>query len=511
METSLLHEELTRWLEGWEANQHATEAQRRCWPQDRGLGQEALGCDHENCLRLLMEDGFDGEPVGSVPARSVRGYFQSDGGHPWLPDRDLVRFGAFFHLGFFRILALVLKGQWERSFSSDLSWSRRGCTSEGALETSVRFKPGLNGSADKTELYRLFEENGRLASSEGYDGEQFGTLIDQMILSDCHLFGTCSPELDDFIARQKEEQKEAAGAALNLSEEFWIKKCVWIELQNEAGDKLLELENYRLKAANVNSKWLKTFGHVYLPLMEVKFACHALQRRIQLKQAGGPGLTLEQIERMEKETCKKETKRLEALKTALAEALVHGMYERDRRAVGGEELTAFERECKKVLREIYKHSHPDGIGDHGFSENQKARLREYFDRAIRIRTTELGGDFRQLHVLCDILASVKALWGSMGVEIREDAAIQGSTLKEKLQWLDNRIEVLEEEIRDIKAEIFAYANDVNVKEKLACFASKEQIAETLKQMELKKNEYERQAAELEAQFLALFQAKEPCT
>lgn len=511
MRISSLHEELTRYLEGWATNQDATQAQKKCWPQNRELTREAIGCDHEHSLRLLIEDGLDGQPVGTVPVRIVKHYFQDNEEHIWMPDRDLIRLGVFLHLGFFKTLALVLKGQWERFSLKQMSGKKEGSTPQKAMEISVRFKPGLNGCADKKKLYRLFEENGGLASSEGYDNDQFGILVDQMILSYCHLFETCSRELDDFIKRQKEDQKAAADATEDLSEAFWIKKCVWIELQNEVGDKLLELESYRLKAAKVNDKWIKTFGHVFLPLMEVKFTCHALQRRIQLKQAGGPQLSLAQIEKIEEENRKEETERLEALKADMAEAIMNGMYERNTRCLGGEELTGFERECKKVLREIYKHAHPDGIGHHGFSENQKAKLREYFDRAIRIRATELGGDFRQLDVLCDILASVKSLWDSMGIEIREETVIQGDNLHEKLQWLEMRTRTLEEEIRNIKAEIFAYANDLNVKERQACLTSKEQIAQTLKQMEEKKKEYERQVADLEAQFLTMFQTEEPCT
>ncbi|MFA5285224.1 MAG: hypothetical protein WC347_06480 [Smithellaceae bacterium] len=513
MKITLLHEEMSQYLEGWKANIDATENQKKIWPQTRKLPQKAIGYDTENCLKLLVEDGFDGQPVGTAPVATARHYFWDNQEHVWIPDRDLIRFGIFFHLNFFKILALVLKGQWERYFSKEMNKNKDGRdlfdilrrSPKDAMELSPRFKPGMNRTSDKKKLYGFFEEHGGLASKAGYDEEKFNILIDQMILSYCYLFGSCSPELDDFIKKQREEQTALLAASDDLNEEFWIKKCSWLELQNDLGNRLLELENNRLKVANVKQKWLETFGRVYLPLLEAESAFHSLQRRIQLKLAVGPAISRDEIEKLEQEQKQEEEKKLTELKYELEKAMMISAIERTPKYLNGAERTDYEKECKNVLREIYKHAHPDSTSHYRFTQDQKEKLRQYFEQAIEIRAAELGGDFRQLDVLCSILASVKSLWENMGMDVREDSVIQGSTLVENFQWLEERIQKLEEEIRMIKAENHALLIDAEYKERQACMISPEQITQTTKQMEEKLKEYKDQAALLETQFNALFE------
>lgn len=92
-EITTLAEDLEFHLGNWELNPHVTGAQRRLWPGAK-LPQTALGTDDQNSLRLLKEDGHDGEPVGSLGKASAGKFFCSEG-RLFPPERDLVRFGYF--------------------------------------------------------------------------------------------------------------------------------------------------------------------------------------------------------------------------------------------------------------------------------------------------------------------------------------------------------------------------------------------------------------------------------
>ena len=58
--------------------------QREIWaPEGRcqAITQSTFGYDHENCLRLLAECGYDGASVASQKANTTRRWFEDSNGH----------------------------------------------------------------------------------------------------------------------------------------------------------------------------------------------------------------------------------------------------------------------------------------------------------------------------------------------------------------------------------------------------------------------------------------------
>ena len=502
----------------WKTNPHTTAIQKKLWPQNRKIPWEALAKKGKNHLILSEKDGFDGKPVGSVSVSAVRKYTACNEDHFHPPDRDLVRYGVFFHLDPLQILHLVLKGQWEKFFPQKMKWENntdgkgfydilRSCHKEALDFSSSGFTVGLNKRAGKKELYGLFEEHGNLASSTGYDEDSFSLLIDQMIMSHCHLFGNCSPELKAFIEKEKSERIKLAAASPKLSEAFWIKKCCWIELDKELANLMIEIESLRLKNANIYQKWMKIFGHVYVPLVEAQNRYYQLDRCIRLKEAD-PELGLDEIEELEKEKRQEEFAKLEELKNELLIAQITDISGLNGKELRGQELVDYEKECKKVLREIYKYAHPDSVNNYEFTENQAKKLRAYFEKAIQIRSWEKGGSIRQLNALYDVLSEIKSLWEFMGLDIKEDAVIKGDSLEEMIQWFEEKIQQLEKKRDYIWADMHVLAEDRDIKEKLACLSSDEQISKTLKQMEEKKSWFDEQIKLLEEQFMVMFEQEE---
>lgn len=508
-----LKDDLELHRKGWRTNPRATAEQKKRWPQNRKIPLAALGNPGKNPLILT-----DGEPVGSVSEAAARKYHADNEEHIHPPDRDLIRFGVFVHLEALHILHLVLKGQWERYFPQKIKWKHNtdGKSFYDVLKYSHKeaidfsssgFTVGLNNRAGKKELYRLFEEHGKLASRAGYDEESFGVLIDQMILSHCHLFGNCSPEIEDFIEKEKAERDILVAASSELSEAFWIKKCCWIELDKEVASLLMELEKERLKNANVNQKWMKTFGHVYMPMMEAQSRYYQVNRCIRLKEAD-PDLGLDEIEEIEREKEREESAKLKALQNELFVAQLIDLHGQNATPIGGQQLADYEKECKKVLREVYRYAHPDGVNHYEFTDNQVRTLRDYFEKAIEIRSWEIGGTIRQLNALYEVLSQIKSLWERMGLDLREDSVIKGASLEERIHWLEEKIQQLEKKRDYIWADRHALAGDKDIQEKRVCLSSEEQISQTLKQMGEKKKWYEDQIELLEENFRAMFEQEE---
>ena len=151
--------------------------QREIWAQEgrcQAITQSTFGYDHENCLRLLEECGFDGAPVASQKANTARRWFEDSNGHIFPPQKDMLRTALFFSLDFYVLLHWVLKADFEEFLvKGDERWA------PGTGESLLNILAGYNEDArqdyfkdalgayhqqlKKDDLYRLFEEHWNLA------------------------------------------------------------------------------------------------------------------------------------------------------------------------------------------------------------------------------------------------------------------------------------------------------------------------------------------------------------
>jgi hypothetical protein len=490
----------------WGINPRVTETQHELWPGS-ALPHTALGTDDPHCLRLLKEDGHDGEPVGSCKkARAAT--FISSTEHLSPPERDLIRFGVFCHLGFFRTLHLVMKNRWEEFVLGEKGQPAGShapyaeCLTnfeEGALARLLdRFRLGLGGGAGTEQTYLLFEEHGNLASKLGFDRQRLSALVDQMILSRVHTCGAGSPELDSFEARQEREIALLREAGREAEDEFWLKKSCWLTIQCELEDKLLLREDIRLKNFNVTMEWMALFGTVYIELLEAQMLCHQLERRMAIKQAE-PSLSDEEIDRRVKESIAEELASIKKVKgDALQAASLGHLHEPEGEPMSGEQLDRYHQDAKKIIREIWRLTHPDTL-DRAFTERQRERLREYLEQVVKIRKSEALLDVRAISVLSDILTKVKELYDVMGIDLEPTSVIRGDTLAAQTAWLENEIQKIESQIQELMAEIQAMSMDPDIREKLASMAGEETRKATLLGLEQLKKAFEKENVVLQAE------------
>jgi hypothetical protein len=344
-------------------------------------------------------------------------------------DRDLVHLGQRLGLDLGQAVVLVLKGQWERF------QARRDADSDARDHPDAppwhrEFHVGAGGSADPTALYRLFEAEHRLASGAGYDAESFQTLVQHSVLLGLHRLSFHGPEVRAFAASQRAQQALLAMVAPAEREAFWDSHRLWREMEEEVGSLVLAVERQALENRQVERQWLETFGAAYVPLLEAEARCRALERSIARK-AENPNLSREELADLE-----------------------------------AADLEGVALEMARLRREIYRLTHPDAVGQHGFTERQSERLLGHYREAVAFADTSRIADepidlgIRSLPSLQAILARVRKIWETRGLDVNEGAAIRGDTLAERREWLEARIAELEEQPRQVRADLVTAAHGI---------------------------------------------------
>ncbi len=517
MNITQFKDDLTYYLLGWKDNSAATENQKKAWPQNRKLSQRTLENGHSNCLKLLQEDGYDGDPVFSENA-NVRKFFDNENRRWPASQEDIVRFGIFVHLDFYRSISLCLKAQWEKFYLKNINltdninqlgweYDPDGANIEEILtdrqektsEYSIDFNIGLEKQADEASLFQFLEKY-YPAETSGYSLEQFSILIQDMIMRKMHLFPIDSLEVAKFITEEQKSRSILQQASTIQANDLWLKKSQWIQIEKDVANELFRLESYRLAQENDIQQWFITFGGAYFPMKEAELNCLSIARRIQIKEIS-MDLSEDEVNELELNTRKTE---LEELKLKQHEIAIAEMFNCPGVQLQGEAITSYEKEIKTTLRKIWLLTHPDKIRGKEFTESQLDDLKEYYHQSILIRDYEKGFDLRSLSHLQDILAQVKVIYAQEGLDIEGLDIIEGDTAEEQLEWLENKIQILENEIKDIKAEMYALASRIDVKEKKATMENAATIEKYTKQMQEKSAFYTQELESLEKQYKALF-------
>lgn len=522
MKPYFLCDDLSDLIDAFEANSHRTPAQEREYPKKpkgKRITHDMLGKEHPkynpNPLRLLEEDGWDGQPVGSLSPKSARYYWDLNTTHMFMPTRDIIRFGIFMHLNIYHTLALVLKVQWEDFFAHEMGWRTNSGKRIGSIlrDEAEAKKAKNNFNPDTAVIFNLFEEHKKMASQAGYDSKEFDTLVQEMLLNNLHLVANKSPELQAFIDRTVEQRELLKEGTLEQQERFWIDKCACLELNEQLGDWLMMLSDRKLENANINQRWLAIFGDAEIELTEQRYRKHSLERRLLLKEAE-PELSREELDENFAEEEEERRKKLEKLKVDafLGKIIfvppING-------GVPIEDPEAYRRECKRVLRELWRLLHPDKLEQNSayakLTEEQKKFLDNLGKQILAIKPSELGhpetfweSKHRSLESLQDALAKVKAILEAAGLDVDVGLIPRGESLVEQLEWYEKSIERLEREIDSIKAELKALAEDEDIRRKQSILAQPELHEKVKANLLERADKYREEADKLEAELASLF-------
>jgi len=428
---------------------------------------------------------------------------------------DAIKFGQAAGLCVTRSLALALKSAWQRSLSSDLGPGSPPLADyvrihhDEAKDHGSRFKPGCDLTPSVDELYAICRESGLLAASPLADIEAFREVIDLSLARLFHLYPADTPELIEFACSREGAKGALAGECGADAERYRIIHATWRELEDEVATLLLKLETQTLGNEQINQRWLETFGHLYIPLTELERLYSDISALIEHVH-NNPGLSGEEMEEVEKEllNIRSEARRNRKREPSTKSSARGGA------GPGGipwndEEQSAYEEECKTLLRRIWQLTHPDRIGREDFSEAQRGLLIDSYQEAMawkektQFEQGEVGIARRSTSALRIILDRVERIWEDIGLTGESTARVRGKTPEERLAWLEARIAILDDEIKEIKADILAVAGDRDSREKEACLVPPERIASVLTHMEERLAWYQEQIGESEEELARL--------
>ncbi|MEO5327035.1 MAG: hypothetical protein H7829_02210 [Magnetococcus sp. THC-1_WYH] len=520
--------DMEAYLANW-MNHPATPWQQLRYPQEHRLKHEQLGKDHPDALLLETDRHGDNEPVGEVQGSTALHYFWTGANNYRRPsDRFLARFARFMELPLERGLCLVLKGQFQRQFAEEAVGGNprieepNGHTYECHRQEVERlcrvFVPGNQKNCLDTEgIFNLFEGMGNWVTHSGYDLNSFKALVDTIILHQVHLVANKGPLMDTFVATHRTQLERLNAVSLEKQDLFHRLNFRRLSLEAETGDQMFEREQLFLRLAKINQKWMKEFGDAYISLVEARKALLKVEKMLELK-AYDPDLIRGELEFRVNEGIEKAEEQLKSIMEEMNMARMMGLPGIETMApfeltkVGDKERNDYEQECKKVLREIDKRTHPDStIHEKNFTREQNDKLKAYFEEAqsFKKRLCKYSGfdtllDIVPLDKLKNTLALVEALWESAGIDFDEvRMVIRGETIEEQLTWLSQEVERLEEKIGAIRDEMRLVWEHPETTARIAALANEEGKRNTHGQLAARLAETQKELARREKELAHL--------
>jgi hypothetical protein len=330
-----------------------------------------------------------------------------------------------------------------------------------------------------------------------------------------------SRELAAFAKRWREEIGLTETASADQAAAFWAAKSGWMTLHEDFAELLLVLENQRLQNANVRDHWLTVFGAAFVAMEAESCRAANLRLRVELKEAAGYKLTREQLEQAVAEAEEKRRRELEELEFEVSLARYRSTdIGGGGQPLGEEDLAAHDRECKRVLFELFFLLHKEKLlqnpAYHQLTDSQKNELAGLWTHLMAIKKRELGipqgvlgHRQRLLTSLLDILATAKTILANAGLATDVRLIPQGETLAERLEWLERSSQGLERDSAAVRDEIRLLLEDPDTREKAAILEHPDRYEAVRTEMCQLTERYRQEADELQRRLDGLFR-KGPC-
>lgn len=495
--------------------------QREIWaPINRynAITQKIMGCDSEGCLRLLEECGYDGEPVCSQTASSIRKWFELTNGHTFPPQRDVLRLAIFLCFDFYETLHFVLKSDFEKFLiESDPNWNYLSgdsyidiitrYNSEGKKDELEKKIQGYHKSLDYNTLHLLFEEHWQMASSTGYSQRNFKTLVDDLFRERLLFYENTSEKIGNFSRYQQELIEQTRFGTPEEQDVLWQCRGRWQTLQDSLDEIHIEIENKRLIQAETEQEYLRLFGELTIRQTELETEIKLLEMRIGFLRIN-PGMTEEEIREKIRETQNKLEKEIEDLRLMSAIAKESAVMEAWRKIgvpMDPAELDEEKCLCKSEVQAIRKLVHPDVLMHNkvyqSLNEEQKKELEEIMLDAMRIQPSELGyppnfahHDMRSLEGLRQVRRRIEIILEMNNIHIDLEYQIEGETIAEQITWLEREIIRLENRISAAKGQLTAMLMDPEIQSKIMLLGNldkqklfREQMEEKISLLESKRD------------------------
>ncbi|GEM_PF-4367072 len=462
-------DEILTFLKDWSNNTNRSPNQLKHWPEEKIV--EYLGCDHPNTLRLLKSDGFDDEPI--LRFLKTEEIFECITNRKALDLTidDVFRVSLFFQLNDIQTLIMLLKLRWELFVAN-----------QDNLSVDEMLLSYLNDEKEQTLLENVFDiidDRYNFSAVTGYQKDQYINLVHHILVTRTFQFSVFSKEVGAFIDGQKELMELFKQENEEYNELFHSRNKQWIRLIQTAELSHLKLEEQRMQDAFLEKQWVATFGNIYYKLLQVDYEFSNIKQQIEIKR-GNPKMTIEQVVEANKVQIEENLQNLQKFETELAISLLFNsvMTQNGSSQVSDEFIAKY----KKALRSIWLKTHPDRLTDKHFTPEQLQSLQNYYQEVTEISNTDRLLNPLTLTRLENILDEIDQIYQNIGLNISLNLNIKGVSLKEKSEWLEKQITLLEKEIIELKNHLYALANDSSVRQKVESLKSPDIIEKTKIQM-----------------------------
>ena len=498
MKYATLTQDVLLLLKNWGTNDCRTQSQLKIWPKENIV--EQLGCDGENCLKLLSSEGYDDEPVLRFIKNNT--IFECITNRQPLPlyYDDVMRIAHFFHLGAFQALLLLVKLRWEEYLKKnnvriDLVENSEGLVHQ-YLEDEREFEL-LENTIKALDSYFDFSK------ITGFSGNLYSNLLRHIVITRIFFCSIGSREAEAFIDNQNELINLFKKENEQYNETFHARNKQWLKLVQTAEQLHLKLEEQRVQDAMLEKKWLSVFGEIYFKLLNADYSCQSIKQQIDIKKSN-PQMTIEQVAEANKATIEANMEDLRKLESeiGLSHLFTAAMSDGKNTKVTEDMVIKY----KKTLRSIWLKTHPDKLIDKQFTPEQLQTLQSYYLEVTEVSSTDKLLNPLTLERLEKILEEIDQIYENIGLNIPMNASIKGVLLKDKVEWLEKQIALLDSEIIDIKNQLYVLSTNSTIRQKTESLKTPEIIELTKKQMLEKYEELSKMVTILKGDLEKLFEA-----
>lgn len=469
--------------------------QKKVWPTTKKLTQDMLAKEtgSQNIpLRAKHPRIREYWLVGSCTSSQARKYFEDNENMRWPADLDVIRMGLFFHWGPYRTLSMLLKVQWEKYLKDKaygiMKYDQREGLSDflrNSTKAIEQFSLTFFDEECDRELTDFWFDEFMYHDIDGFDDNlQFVLLVKEYCNNKMFLRSINDPIWDKFIADKEQEKNQA-------TEEYWNYKTIWAAREGDLEKVIFNYGQAKLNYQFLTNKWYNQYGQDYIKAKKLLFTNKVLQNRILLKNEN-PDITQEQM--AEEEVNNFWSLKYDLEKEAKQAQEATDFQEAQKVPVPLQFANDYRQACKKLLKRIWRLTHPDSYQMEGFTDKQTEILDEKFEESLEIneRIAAKGSDDFDLLELQNLLSEVENIWDTIGKEIPDYDAVIGKDTQEKVAWLKNRIAFLEKQIEQMQLRVKAVetnadfldkkeslANDSNIEQTQKAFSTKIKMLENL--------------------------------
>jgi len=257
----------------------------------------------------------------------------------------------------------------------------------------------------------------------------------------------------------------------------------------------IEIEDTRLRNAEVDRAYLRRFGTLIIEQTELKTETILLEIRLSHLRLN-PGITEEALDEKVRETQEKLEQDLADLRLKEArsrEDYLNQIWEAFGVPMEQDALDKERAQCKQEIRAIWNMIYPDHLMHNPeyarLNEDQKKELEEILLESLRIDNSELGyppnyayHDMRSLEGLRQVRRRVETILKMNNIRVDLQYQIQGETVQEQIAWLQAEIRLLENRINAAKGQLAAMLTDDETKTKRALLGNEEKQASFIEKM-----------------------------